>query len=259
MKKVFVDPSLARGLAKDAVRSAVDRDEELLRQVKADKRTGVRPKGRAAAFRHGVDLVRRRSGTAIAFEKQIGTGIGKKSDQHIIAIWDAVDTERNLALGMMWLRARDFTAVDYAPLLVSRHACERIFQRLGSTDRSQLEAELRSATMLAVRLWTRMTRADVSEALSQESGVMVPTRSGALFVKRDSTKLYKPHLLATTWVSADQLKPDQIRQLDDISRGILEWRDATSGLVTKLAIPVENWDEITAQIEIYGRTQSMRY
>lgn len=257
--KVFIDPSLARGLANGAVRSAIERDDELLRKVKTDNATGVMPRGRAAAFRHGVDLERRKALSAIVLDQPIGRALGKKSDQHLLAIWDALDTKSGLGLGMLWLRSRDFSAVDYAPMLISRHACERIFQRLESTDVRVLEGELRSSTKLAIRLWAAMTRSDVERMLRLDRGVLLPTRHGALIVKRDDKMAVKPHLIATTWVSTDQLRPEQTQDLDALVEGFLQCRDGEDHVIGRLAIPMENWAEITAMMEAYGRTQSMRF
>lgn len=251
-----IDPSLARGLAKGAVRSAVSRDKAVANAVRRAGGYETAPKSRGAAYRRAVEHYRHRSLGGLVHEVQIGTGTGKKQDAHLLVIWDATDDVTRLGLGVMWLRARDLTAVDYTPLIVSQHACERIFQRLGTTDLQALEIELASATMPALCIWSVMTLPAVSVALDRDEGVLLPTVNGALTLRRYDGAAAKPHLVATTWLGSEILKEDQRNKLRGLASGILQCGPAAS--TTDVQLPRDPWPAITDLLQCYGRSRSLQ-
>lgn len=252
----YVDPSLARGLAKGAVRSAVSRDKAVANAVRRAGGYETAPKSRGAAYRRAVEHYRHRSLGGLVHEVQIGTGTGKKQDAHLLVVWDATDDVARLGLGVMWLRARDLTAVDYSPLIVSQHACERVFERLRTTDLQALEAELISATMPALQIFSVMTLAAVSAALDRDESVLLPTVNGALALRRYDGAAVKPHLVATTWLGSESLKADQRARLQALDSGTLACGPAASP--TEIRLPRNPWPAITDLMQCYGRSRSLQ-
>lgn len=252
----YIDKSLARGLAKSAVRGAVSRDKAVANVVRRAGGYETAPKSRGAAYRRAVEHYRLRSFGGLVHEVQIGTGTGKKQDSHLLVIWDATDDVTRLGLGVMWLRARDLKAVDYSPLIISQHACERVFERLGTTDLEALEAELVSATLPALQIWSVMTLPAVSAALDRDESVLLPTVNGALTLRRYDGAVVKPHLVATTWIGSEDLKADQRTRLQALDSGILHCGPDASR--TDVRLPRDPWQTITELMQCHGRSRSLQ-
>ena len=238
------------------MREAVSRDKFVAEAIRRTGGYDSPPKSRGAAYRRAVEHYMHRSLGGLVHEVQIGTGTGKKQDSHLLVMWDATDDVTHLGLGVMWLRARDLKAIDFSPLIVSQHACERVFERLGTTDLAALEAELASATMPALQIWAVMTQPEVSAALEHDESVLLPTVNGALVLRRYDRAAVKPHLVAATWLGYDSLKTDQRAKLQALRSGILQCGPA--GSATQVQLPKEPWPEVAALTACYGRSRPLQ-
>ena len=197
--------------------------------------------------------MRIRLSPGIVLEHRVGSGMGRKSDQHVFVTLDSLAAERYFGIGMFWLRARDFSIVDFSPLKVSQHACESIFQRLGTTQMVSLEAELTTAIGVLIRLWSQSTRPEVDRLLRAQA-VLVPTTNGALFVSKDAEKIEKPHLIAKTWVDSKKLGPDQLKAMERIANDQLTTAvDKYGNAIATIGLPADPWPEATMLMAEFGR------
>jgi hypothetical protein len=209
-----IDPSLARGLARSLVRETqADIDERLARVFTRLTAADV-PTGRAARYRMILNQYRTFMRAGLIVDRAIGTGIGKKSDQHLFATWDTSGLSPVIALAAVLMRARDFSMLPRVLLIVTQHATERLFQRLATTSPKEVRTELEGVDRLiaAVSLGLPFIAALVPPLL--KNGLLIPTRSGAL------TTIYSPDdgtLVATTWLADDQLGARQ-REVTQVLR-----------------------------------------
>jgi hypothetical protein len=211
-----IDPSLARGLARSLVRETqADVDTRLARVFTRLTAADV-PKGRAARYRMILNQYRTFMRAGLIVDRAIGTGIGKKSDQHIFASWDTSASSPVVVLAVCLMRARDFSMVPRALLIVTQHATERLFQRLHTTDPKAVRAELQGVDRLVAAVSLGLPfLAPLVPALLMD-GLLVPTRSGAL------STIYSPEdgtLVATTWLSNDQLGARQL----EVTHALRQW------------------------------------
>ena len=78
--------------------------------------------------------------------------------------------------------------------------------------------------------------------LQGSSQVILPTKNGALVVKRAEEMAVKPHLVAVTWGSSAQLYPDQRRFVESLPAMLVS----------------DPWHQAAFLAEMYGRVSSPR-
>lgn len=250
----YIDKSLARGLARGIVRETEAQDRDVAKAALSKRNRLPAPKSLAGFYRRAVSTYRDRSAGGLVAERQFGSGRGRKDDEHLFVIWDAVEYEGRLGLGVLWLQAALLMAIDYTPLILSQHACERLFQRLGTRDRAAVRSELSSCTMLALRLWAGMRQPDISAELENGRSVLLPTKSGGLFVERHGQMAYKPHLVATTWIDTLDVRPDQRAQMNELATD----RFIRDRAGVRIQLPTDLWGGAKMNLSMYGRKQALR-
>lgn len=228
----YIDPSLARGLAKSLVRETQADVDERLARVFTNRTAADVPQGRAARYRFILAQYRKFMLAGLIHDRPIGSGIGKKSDQHLFVTWDSSGLSPVLVLAAVLMRARDFSMLPRVLLIVTQHATERLFQRLATTNPKEVRIELAGVDRLiaAVSLGLPLIAGLVPALLT--NGLLIPTRSGAL------TTIYSPEdgtLIATTWLANDQLRAPQL----EITRALRQWPVA---LPSSVNISNQPWD-----------------
>lgn len=249
-----IDPSLARGLARGIVRETEAQDRDVAKAALAKRNRLPPPTTPAGFYRRAVSIYRDRSAGGLVGERQFGSGRGKKGDEHFFVMWDAVADEGRLGLGVLWLRHLTSTVVDYSPLILSQHACERLFQRLGTTDRNAVRSELRSCTTPLLRLWAGMRQPEIAAELENGRSVLLPTKSGGLFVERHGKTAIKPHLAGTTWIDDEKLRPDQRYAMKAMADKSL----LIGAAGNHIPVPADYWPEAKMNMSMYGREREMR-
>jgi hypothetical protein len=227
-----IDPSLARGLARSLVReSQVDIDERLTRLFARLTAADV-PQGRAARYRFILNQYRTFMRAGLFLDRAIGTGIGKKSDQHLFATWDTSASSPVMVLTVCLMRARDFTILPRALLILSQHATERLFQRLGTMKSEIVRAELEGVDRLIAALSLGLPFLAPLVPALLTNGLLIPTRSGAL------ATIYSPDdgtLVATTWLTSEQLGARQT----EVVAALRKWPVILKPPVTVAEAPLE--------------------
>jgi hypothetical protein len=182
---VTVDPSLARGLVNRAYREGFSHYSKQVAAVAAKYRPYSQRKGsRYKAWRKAL-----REGLAdyIILEQTVGSG---KQECTLFTTW-ANDGTKLYAELIVLLRKNPEPQFQIF-LVVSRHAAERVFERLNSTQISCLEPELLPCVIAAMGLFGEGIDPD-----QYPNGVEVETLNGMAVLRRDSDTPWT----VVTWIA----------------------------------------------------------
>lgn len=188
---ITADESLARGLANRAIREAAALDEA--QALSAFPKPLHARKGLRSLYRIHCNAIRKAFDGSIVCER--GAGHGKRVETQFY-IWGAENDRIVLRLISVPFRPIPFPILTF--LEVTRHATERVFERLNTTDVYAVQQELTPCALLSI--WLLYSQYSVKDAIR---GVDVTTPNGKAIMNRRDREPWK----VVTWYAA---KPGEL-------------------------------------------------
>jgi hypothetical protein len=191
---VIVTESLAKGLRKRVLREASNSFES--RQNILDN---FRPKSRrnGAKYRELTKCIKKFLGNNIISTWEFNEG--KKRDYSVINYWSA-ESGSLVAESVIITRKSPLDLQSGILCRVTNHACERIYERMNTTDTQIVKNEFASCSDIILEL---------ENALNQEviliKSILIPTKRGIYVLIKDEDDIWN----IVTWINKEIFDLDQ--------------------------------------------------
>lgn len=216
---VYIDPSVARGIAKRAIRESklkIDKQiQHALKYIPEHKSKKGLYKGRCKGIRKGFK-------GSIIFESTYKKPSKNKRKSKIVSkqffVW-GMDSDDKIALVLIEVPYKPIS-IELLPIMhISSHAVQRIFERLNTTDTSLLREELQPCAIATLYLI-----ATQFDQYDKEKGLEITTNHGKAILNRLPSQTWA----VVTWIAdkpgveykmskAEQLILKEIESMNNVS------------------------------------------